>query len=177
MQTASYMSVITYLHTKGHTSTPWNKCPRRGPLTMGGQIPIEKHLISPSCILEWMWKVTLTLIFWPKWVLAIWRPLRSVSVLSLVQIHETSANTATIVPIIKHIYIDPNGIWAELSFFLGDMYSYGCKRTVRNFKMGSFEYYSHDHLTNLTWPGVGVSDPGSPVELNEINMHFFWRRV
>ena len=32
-------------------------------------------------------------------------------------------NTATIVPKIKHIYIDPYGIWAELSSFLDDMYS------------------------------------------------------
>ncbi len=34
------------LHTKGHTSNPWNKCPKRGLLTTGGQIPIEKHYHS-----------------------------------------------------------------------------------------------------------------------------------
>ncbi len=34
-----------------------------------------------------------------------------------------------------------------------------------------------DHLTTLTWPWVGVSDLGSPGEPDEINMHFFWRRV
>ncbi len=28
-----------------------------------------------------------------------------------------------------------------------------------------------------TWPGVGVSDLGSPGELDEVNVHFFWRRV
>ncbi len=33
-------------HTTGHTSNPWNKCPKRGLLTMGGQIPIEKHYHS-----------------------------------------------------------------------------------------------------------------------------------
>ena len=32
-------------------------------------------------------------------------------------------NTATIVPNIKHIYIDPYEIWAELWFFKTDMYS------------------------------------------------------
>ncbi len=30
-------------HTKGHTSNPWNKCPRRVLMTTGVQIPIEKH--------------------------------------------------------------------------------------------------------------------------------------
>ncbi len=29
----------------------------------------------------------------------------------------------------------------------------------------------------ILWPGVGISDPRSPVELGEINVHFFWRRV
>ncbi len=78
MHTASYMSVITYLHikvllwlldsittqsylgssnpyicedmelphTKGHTSNPWINCPKRGFLTTGGQIPIQKHYRS-----------------------------------------------------------------------------------------------------------------------------------
>ncbi len=53
MHTASYMSLNPYkcddmelLHTKGHTSNPWNKCPKRGLLTTGGQIPIEKHYHS-----------------------------------------------------------------------------------------------------------------------------------
>ena len=32
-------------------------------------------------------------------------------------------NTATILPKIKHFYIDPYGIWAELSSFVDDMYS------------------------------------------------------
>ena len=38
-------------HTKGHTSNPWNRCPKRGLMTTGGQIPIEKHhrsFIHPS---------------------------------------------------------------------------------------------------------------------------------
>ncbi len=33
-------------YTKGHTSVPWNKCPKRGLRTTGGQIPIEKHYRS-----------------------------------------------------------------------------------------------------------------------------------
>ncbi len=33
-------------HTKGHTCNPWNKCPKRGLLTTGGQIPIKKHYHS-----------------------------------------------------------------------------------------------------------------------------------
>ncbi len=40
---ASYMELP---HTKGHTSNPWNRCPKRGLLTTGGQIPIEKHYHS-----------------------------------------------------------------------------------------------------------------------------------
>ncbi len=35
-----------WICTKGHTSNPWNKCPKRGLMTMGGQIPIEKHYRS-----------------------------------------------------------------------------------------------------------------------------------
>ncbi len=47
MHTASYMPVITYLNMMPyHTSNPWNKCPKRGLLTTGGQIPIEKHYHS-----------------------------------------------------------------------------------------------------------------------------------
>ncbi len=52
MHTTSYMSVITYLHdmelphTKGHTSNPWNKCPKRGLMTTGRQIHIEQHYRS-----------------------------------------------------------------------------------------------------------------------------------
>ena len=45
--------VITYIHddmelphTKGHTSNPWNKCPKRGLMTIGGQILIENHYRS-----------------------------------------------------------------------------------------------------------------------------------
>ena len=33
-------------HTKGHTSNPWNKCPKRGLMTKDGQILIEKHYRS-----------------------------------------------------------------------------------------------------------------------------------
>ncbi len=33
-------------HTKGRTNNPWNKCSKRGLLTTGGQIPIEKHYRS-----------------------------------------------------------------------------------------------------------------------------------
>ncbi len=46
---------------------------------------------------------------------------------------------------------------------------------------------SQDHLTSrsqhdlgsrsVTWPGVKVSDPWSPGEIDEVNVHFFWRRV
>ncbi len=40
--------------TKGHSSNPWNKCPKRGLVTMGGQIPIEKNyrslLYLTSCV-------------------------------------------------------------------------------------------------------------------------------
>ena len=54
MHTASYMSVISNLNTKGHNSIPINNCPKskRGPMTMGGQIPIEKH-----CRSLWLWNV------------------------------------------------------------------------------------------------------------------------
>ncbi len=38
MPTASYMELP-------HTN-PWNKCPKRGLMTTGGQIPIEKHYRS-----------------------------------------------------------------------------------------------------------------------------------
>ena len=41
----------------------------------------------------------------------------------------------------------------------------------------NFCIYLQDHLTNLTWPWVRVSDPGSSGEMDEINVHFFWRRV
>ena len=34
-----------------------------------------------------------------------------------------------------------------------------------------------DDLTNSTWPGVRISGPGSPGELEEINVHFFWRGI
>ncbi len=37
---------LTSIYTKGHTSNPWNKCPKRGLLTMDGQILIEKHYHS-----------------------------------------------------------------------------------------------------------------------------------
>ncbi len=46
---SSYWSpywICTQYPTKGHTSNPWNKCPKRGRLTTGGQIPIEKHYHS-----------------------------------------------------------------------------------------------------------------------------------
>ncbi len=39
-----------------------------------------------------------------------------------------------------------------------------CNRTKRTFRTGSFAYYSHDHLTNSTWPGDRVSDWGLPGE-------------
>ncbi len=39
-----------------------------------------------------------------------------------------------------------------------------------HWKTPCFPYHSQDHLTDLTWPIVGVSDPGSLGEL-------FWRRV
>ncbi len=35
----------------------------------------------------------------------------------------------------------------------------------------SWVQYEWDHLTNSTWPGVTFG------ELDEINVHFFWRRV
>ncbi len=41
-----YWICTQHSHTKGHTSNPWNKCPRRGLMTTGGQIPIEKHYHS-----------------------------------------------------------------------------------------------------------------------------------
>ena len=34
------------LHTKGHTSNPWKKCPQIGFTTMGEQLPIEIHYRS-----------------------------------------------------------------------------------------------------------------------------------
>ncbi len=43
--TYTYMQ-MELLHTKGHTSNPSNKCPKRGLMTTGGQIPIEKHYRS-----------------------------------------------------------------------------------------------------------------------------------
>ena len=47
----------------------------------------------------------------------------------------------------------------------------------KEFLNGLFAYYSQDHLTNVTWSEVGVSDPGSPGELDEVNVYFFWIRV
>ena len=48
---------------------------------------------------------------------------------------------------------------------------------LSNGLLGSFAYYSQDHLTSSTWPQVRVSDPGTSGELGQINVHFFWRRV
>ena len=46
MHATSYITCQWSLpHTKGHTSNPY-KCPKRGLLTTGGQIPIEKHYRS-----------------------------------------------------------------------------------------------------------------------------------
>ncbi len=42
LHTASYMSIIMYLDT----SNPWNKCPKRGLMTTGGQIPFGKDYRS-----------------------------------------------------------------------------------------------------------------------------------
>ena len=44
------LNPYSYLIHKGHTSNQWNKCPKRGITTTGGQIPVEKHyrsLIGP----------------------------------------------------------------------------------------------------------------------------------
>ncbi len=45
------------------------------------------------------------------------------------------------------------------------------------FGMGYFAYWCKDHITELTWPKVRVSDSGPPGELGKINVHLFWRRV
>ncbi len=44
----SFTSICSYLILRAIpcTSNPWNKCPKRGLLTTGGQIPIEKHYRS-----------------------------------------------------------------------------------------------------------------------------------
>ena len=49
-------------------------------------------------------------------------------------------NTATIVPKIYHIYMDPYGIWADLLFFWDDMYSdiLGVQENRKEFSNGVF---------------------------------------
>ncbi len=37
--------------------------------------------------------------------------------------------------------------------------------------------YSQNHLTKYTWPGLRVSDPGSPGKMGPEKLRFFWRRV
>ncbi len=42
----SWIADMALIDTRGHTSNPWNKCPRRGLMTTGVQIPIQKHYRS-----------------------------------------------------------------------------------------------------------------------------------
>ncbi len=67
--------------------------------------------------------------------------------------------------------------WPRVMSILSNGLGRNTQKTMWNFRMGSFAYYSQAPLTKSISPEVSVSDPGPPGKLDEIYVHFSWRGV